>query len=82
MHHPIAVEDYYEDQKEAAAARAKSYRANRLPKFLKYFQNVLASNPDAKNNGGAYLVGSTTTTADLVLFQVRSSPIRWLYASV
>lgn len=70
VHHPIAVEDYYEDQKEAAAARAKSYRANRLPKFLKYFQNVLASNPDAKNNGGAYLVGSTTTTADLVLFQV------------
>jgi glutathione S-transferase len=70
VHHPIAVEDYYEDQKEEAIKRAKSYRANRLPKFLAHFQNVLQSNPDSKNNGGTYLVGSITTTADLVLFQV------------
>ena len=72
-HHPIDVGDYYENQKEAALARAKAYRATRLPKFLGYFQKVLKSNPDAKTNGGTYLVGSTTTTADLVLFEVRVS---------
>jgi glutathione S-transferase len=69
-HHPIDTGDYYENQKEAAIARAKAYRATRLPKFLGYFQKVLESNPDAKKNGGTYLVGSTTTTADLVLYQV------------
>jgi glutathione S-transferase len=42
-----------------------------LPKYLAHFQNVLQSNSDSKNNGGTYLVGSTTTTADLVLFQVQ-----------
>src|SRR4051812_33371551 len=35
-HHPIAVDQYYEDQKDAAAKRAKSFRDARLPKFLGY----------------------------------------------
>jgi len=70
VHHPLAVHLYYEDQKEAAVERAKAYREYRLPKFLKHFQTVLTSNPDAKTNGGTYLVGSKTTTADLVLFHV------------
>jgi len=69
-HHPIALHLYYEDQKEAAAERAKGYRVYRLPKFFKHFQTVLASNPDAKSNGGTYLIGSKTTTADLTLFHV------------
>ncbi|GJE85253.1 glutathione S-transferase-like protein [Phanerochaete sordida] len=69
-HHPIDVAQYYEDQKEAALERSKAYRSARLPKFLGYFEKVLESNPDAKNNGGTYLVGSSTTMADLVLFQV------------
>ncbi|EKM57623.1 uncharacterized protein PHACADRAFT_251344 [Phanerochaete carnosa HHB-10118-sp] len=69
-HHPIDVGDYYANQKEAAIAKTKAYRASRLPKFLGYFEKVLESNPEAKTNGGTYLVGSTTTTADLVLFQV------------
>jgi len=81
-HHPIASEQYYEEQKEPAAARAKSYRANRLPKFFKHFQNVLASNPEADQNGGTYLIGSKTTTADLTLFHVLDGvefafPKRW-----
>ena len=71
MHHPINVADYYEDQKDEAAARAKAYREGRLPKFLKHFEAVLQANPEVKNNGGTYLVGSTTTMADLVVFQVR-----------
>ncbi|KAI0701060.1 glutathione S-transferase-like protein [Cytidiella melzeri] len=70
VHHPISVEDYYEDQKEEAIKNAKNFRANRLPKFLAHFQRVLQSNAEGKTNGGTYLVGCTTTTADLVLFQV------------
>lgn len=70
VHHPINVGDYYEDQKDAAAARAKSYRAARLPKFLAHFEAVLQSNPDTQKTDKTYLVGATTTTADLVLFQV------------
>ncbi|KAI0792264.1 glutathione S-transferase-like protein [Abortiporus biennis] len=70
VHHPIASELYYEDQKEAALDRAKNYRENRLPKFLNHFQAVLASNPEGESNGGSYLIGSRTTTADLVLFHV------------
>lgn len=69
-HHPVATHLYYDEQKEAAAENAKAFRAQRLPKYFKHFQNVLTSNPDVKNNGGTYLIGSTTTTADLTLFHV------------
>lgn len=71
MHHPISVADYYEDQKSEAAAKAKAYRELRLPKFLGHFEAVLEANPDTKNSAQTYLVGTTTTTADLVLFHVR-----------
>ncbi|EMD35356.1 hypothetical protein CERSUDRAFT_85364 [Gelatoporia subvermispora B] len=71
-HHPIAVSLYYEDQKEAALAYSASFRAERIPKFLKHFNAVLTSNPKTKNSGAGqtFLVGARTTTADLVLFQV------------
>ncbi|KAL8950381.1 MAG: hypothetical protein Q9222_003579 [Ikaeria aurantiellina] len=65
-HHPIGVGLYYEDQKDAAVARSKDYLANRLPKFLTHFENVLAS--DA-SKGGEYLYGGDLTYADLVLWQ-------------
>jgi glutathione S-transferase len=41
-HHPIAASKYYE-QKTEAKARA-SLRSERLPKFLGYFEQVLAAN--------------------------------------
>ncbi|KAL8898368.1 MAG: hypothetical protein Q9192_002122 [Flavoplaca navasiana] len=63
-HHPIAVGDYYEDQKDAAIKRGKDYTRNRLPKFLGYFENVLR-----QNNGSEYLYGKQLSYADLVLFQ-------------
>ena len=75
VHHPIAVEKYYDEQKEAASERAESYRANRLPKFLKHFENVLSTNSEVKVNGESYLVGSSTTTADLTLFHVIQNSI-------
>lgn len=65
-HHPVAVADYYEDQKDEALKKAKDYRKNRLPKFLGYFQRVLEG--DA-SKGGEYLYGGKLTYADLVLFQ-------------
>ena len=69
-HHPVAIEEYYEDQKEEAIRKAKNHRANCLPKYLTHFQNVLENNPDGKEKGETYLIGSTTTTTDMVLFQV------------
>ncbi|KAL8998893.1 MAG: hypothetical protein Q9169_002112 [Polycauliona sp. 2 TL-2023] len=63
-HHPIAVGEYYEDQKDAAIQRAKDYTQNRLPKFLGYFERVLAAKEE-----GESLYGSQLSYADLVLFQ-------------
>ncbi len=65
-HHPVAVSLYYEDQKEEALRRAKEFRHNRIPKFLAWFETVLARNP----SGGRHLVGRTLTYVDLSLFQV------------
>ncbi|TWI66307.1 glutathione S-transferase [Pseudoduganella lurida] len=65
-HHPISVGSYYEDQKKEAKARARDFRATRIPKFLGYFENVL------KHNGarGSFAVGSRLTYVDLSLFQL------------
>jgi glutathione S-transferase len=64
-HHPIAAGLYYEDQKEPARERAKHMRTERLPKYLGYFERVLAGRGDA-----AYLAGRSLTYADLSLFQL------------
>ena len=64
-HHPISAELYYEDQKREAALRAKHFRETRIPKFLDWFEEVLARNP----RGRSYLVGGRITYADLSLFQ-------------
>lgn len=72
-HHPVAIDKYYEDQLSQAKDRTASFRSLRLPKFFAHFQNVLATNTEKHKNGGTYLIGSTTTTADLALFQVCST---------
>ncbi|KAK3328537.1 hypothetical protein B0T19DRAFT_356418 [Cercophora scortea] len=65
-HHPIATGLYYEDQKVESKRKADDYVKVRLPKFLAYFQRVLAS----KASGDApWLYGGQLTYADLVLFQ-------------
>ena len=46
-HHPIGSGLYYEDQKEAARRRAQDFRAERLPKFLDYFERI---SPDLKTH--------------------------------
>ncbi|MGN6231614.1 MAG: glutathione S-transferase [Trinickia sp.] len=65
-HHPIASGQYYEEQKDAAKARASDFLAHRLPKFMGYFERVLAQNP----RGDRHLVGATLTYADLSMFQL------------
>jgi glutathione S-transferase len=65
-HHPIATGLYYEDQKAESARRARDFRAQRIPKFLTWFDSVLARNPA----GPACLVGARLSYADLSLFQL------------
>jgi glutathione S-transferase len=63
-HHPIASGLYYEDQRREAKHRASDFLKNRAPKFLHYFERVLAG------SGGNYLLGRRMTYADLSLFQI------------
>lgn len=65
-HHPISSSQYYEDQKKEAKARSKDFVAERIPKFLEYFEGVLARNPGR----GGYAIGSRLSYVDLSLFQL------------
>jgi glutathione S-transferase len=65
-HHPIAGSLYYEDQREEARARAADFIKSRMPKYLGYFERVLARNP----SGDRHLVGARLSYADLSLFQI------------
>lgn len=65
-HHPLGAHLHYEDQKPEAVRRAKHFREQRIPKFLGWFDRILARNP----LGNAYLVGASATYADLSLFQL------------
>jgi len=64
-HHPIAGSLYYEDQQDAAKARAADFIARRLPKFMDYFERGLNQNPA----GDRHCVGDALTYVDLSLFQ-------------
>lgn len=63
-HHPLSVNQYYEEQQPAAMLRSADFRATRLPKFLDYFTQVLLS------SRGQYLLGARLTYGDLSLFQM------------
>jgi glutathione S-transferase len=65
-HHPIATSQYYEDQKAEAKARSTDFIANRIPKFLSYFERVLEQSP----HGPEHAVGDRLSYVDLSLFQV------------
>jgi glutathione S-transferase len=65
-HHPIAGSLYYEDQKREAKRRTEHLIAERLPKYLRYFESVLG----ADRRRARWLVGGRLTYADLSLFQV------------
>ncbi|HTV89969.1 MAG TPA: glutathione S-transferase family protein [Stellaceae bacterium] len=65
-HHPIASSLYYEEQHDEARRRAADFVANRIPKYLGYFERVLERNPQ----GNRHLVGRRTGYCDLSLFQL------------
>jgi glutathione S-transferase len=65
-HHPVSVNLYYEDQKDEALRRAADFRQSRIPKFLAWFERILAGNLA----GDRHLVGASLTYVDLSLFQV------------
>lgn len=63
-HHPVASSLYYEEQKREAKRRSEVFRAERLPKFLDYFEQIL------QRNGSRVLAGKAVSYADLSLFQM------------
>lgn len=65
-HHPIASSLSYDDQQPEALRRATEFRRERIPKFLNWFESVLARNP----KGTAHLAGARLSYADLSLFQL------------
>jgi glutathione S-transferase len=59
---------YYEDQRREARRRAADFVMNRLPKFLGYFETVLAQRASGKH----YALGAHLSYVDLSLFQIIS----------
>jgi glutathione S-transferase len=64
VHHPVGVSAYYEDQKPEAARFAEEFREQRMPKFLRYFEDAAVANP------GSWLVGDHWSYGDTSLFQI------------
>ena len=62
-HHPVAASLYYEDQRREAKRRAEDLRKHRLPKYLRYFEQVLA------RSDGRHALGEHSYV-DLSLFQL------------
>ena len=65
-HHPLGAGLFYADQKAEALRRAADFCKARLPKFLAWFEAVLARN----SAGSTQLVGGRLSYADLSLFQL------------
>jgi glutathione S-transferase len=65
-HHPLGSGEYYEQQKPEARRRAKAFREERIPRYLGYFERVLAGNP----KGPRHLVGARLSYVDLSVFQL------------
>jgi glutathione S-transferase len=65
-HHPLGADLYYDNQKPEALRRAKHFREERIPKYLSWFESILARNP----KGDKHLVGKRVSYADLSLFQI------------
>ncbi|MSO67965.1 MAG: glutathione S-transferase [Pseudolabrys sp.] len=63
-HHPIASGLYYEDQKPEAKQFTRHFLKDRVPKYLGYFETVLAK------SGGPYMLGRKFSYIDLSLFQL------------
>lgn len=65
-HHPISVNLYYQQQKPEALRRTRHFIAERVPKYLGYFEGVLAANA----RDGGHVVGRVLSYVDLSVFQL------------
>lgn len=63
VHHPVESAAYYEDQKPEALRKAAAFRATRMPKYIGWFESILAG----RNWLGG---GRRWSYADLSLFQL------------
>lgn len=60
-HHPVAMSAYYDEQTAEAARNAATFRDERIPKFLGFFETALA---------GDWIAGERWSPVDLSLFQL------------
>lgn len=65
-HHPVASGLYYEDQKPAALRAAAEFTAQRMPKYLGYFERVLERN----SRGDRHMTGAAMSYVDTSMFQI------------
>lgn len=63
-HHPLGPTLYFEDQRSAAKKRSGAFWDERVPKFLGYFERLIAG------SGGPYVNGRRLCYVDLSLFQI------------
>ena len=63
-HHPVSVSQHYEQQRDVAKLRAAAFTAERIPKYLGYFERVLA------RGDGKHLVGRGRSYVDLSMFHL------------
>jgi len=63
-HHPLGPSLYYEDQRTPAKKRTAEFWNERAPKYLGYFEGLIAQ------RGGAFVTGRRLTYVDLSLFQI------------
>jgi glutathione S-transferase len=63
-HHPLGPSLYYEDQRAPAKRRTDEFWKARVPKYLGYFEQLLA------DSGGPYVTGRRLCYVDLSLFQI------------
>jgi glutathione S-transferase len=65
-HHPISGNLYFREQRKEARRRSADFLKNRAPKFLGYFEDVMARN----GRQARFLVGARLSYADLSVFQL------------
>ena len=63
-HHPVTTYLYYEEQRPAAERRSADFWRYRVPKYLGYFERIIA------NSGGPHVLGRRLCYVDLSLFQI------------
>lgn len=63
-HHPVTSWLYFEEQIPSAKRRTRDFWRYRVPKFLRYFEEIV------ERNGGNYLLGRKLCYVDLSLFQI------------